>query len=327
MRIDRSFLGWGVFFILVGTVPLALRAGLLTAAQVDALWTLWPLILVGIGIGLLLRRTPLEWLGGVIVAAVFGVMVGGALAGGIVGFPASACGDSNATSPFPTAVGALGSPTTVSIDHDCGTLEVVTQDGTGYRVEGEDGSGSGPDVTVDDRELSVRPTHGDRGWFGWLGERADWRVVLPRQVDVDLDAIVNAGSSTFDLAAMRIGRASIRLNAGSAVVDLSQVRAIEDFDVQVNAGSVGLLLPGTSSSGSVEVNAGSVKLCGTPGVAIRIRTGGGVAAAYDFGGHGLAQTGSTWESPDYGTAAVRIDLEVQGNAGSFTLDPADGCDG
>ncbi len=75
------------------------------------------------------------------------------------------------------------------------------------------------------------------------------------------------------------------------------------------------------------MNAGTVKLCTTPGVAIRIQTGDGVAASYDFDGHGLVHTGSIWQSPDYATAPVRVDLELQGNAGSFTLDPVGGCDG
>ncbi len=79
VRIHRSFLGWGIFFILVGAVPLAFQAGWLTSEQVASAWTLWPLILVGIGLGLVLRRTPLEGLGGLIVAGVFGIIIGGLL--------------------------------------------------------------------------------------------------------------------------------------------------------------------------------------------------------------------------------------------------------
>lgn len=60
MRVDRRFLGWGVFFILLGAVPLVVRAGYLTQAQVAGSWSLWPLILIGIGVGILLSRTRLE---------------------------------------------------------------------------------------------------------------------------------------------------------------------------------------------------------------------------------------------------------------------------
>ena len=57
MHIRRGYLGWGVFLILVGAVPLAVRAGYLTDDQIGRLWSLWPLILIGIGVGLILRRT------------------------------------------------------------------------------------------------------------------------------------------------------------------------------------------------------------------------------------------------------------------------------
>lgn len=327
VRIHRSFLGWGIFFILVGAVPLALRAGWLTAEQVASAWTLWPLILVAIGLGLVLRRTPLEGLGGLLVAGVLGAMVGGFFAAGIGAFSVGGCGGSSDLRSFPVATGSLESPTQVSIDVECGTLAITPQDGTGYRVEGEDATGIGPDVTVGDGEMTVEARDRQRGLFGLLGEREDWRVALPREVDLDVDVVVNAGSSTIDLTGNRIGSASVQLNAGRAIVDLSATRSIGDFSFQVNAGSVEVSLPSTSSSGSIEVNAGSVKFCTAPGVAIRIETGGGVAASYDFDGRGLVHSGSTWQSPDYATAPVRVDLEVQGNAGAFTLDPAEGCDG
>ena len=88
-----------------------------------------------------------------------------------------------------------------------------------------------------------------------------------------------------------------------------------------------LTLPVTSTHGSIEVNAGSVALCASPGVALRIRTDESLVTSYDFDGHGLIQDGSTWQTPDFDTAAQRIDLVAEGNAGSFTLDPEEGCGG
>ena len=61
------------------------------------------------------------------------------------------------------------------------------------------------------------------------------------------------------------------------------------------------------------------------GVGFRIETGGSVAASYDF--HDLIQDGSVWTSPGYDEADVRIDLQTDGTAASFTLDPEGGCDG
>src|SRR3972149_1043416 len=104
MRINQGFLGWGVFLILVGAIPLAVNAGYLAADQVGDWWRNWPLILVGIGIGIILSRTVVSWLGGLGVAATFGLMVGSLVASGISGgggFPMIGCGgDGGAGTPF-----------------------------------------------------------------------------------------------------------------------------------------------------------------------------------------------------------------------------------
>ena len=69
MHIDRRLLGWGVFFILVGAIPLAVRGGFLDAEERVSSWpSLWPVLLIGWGLGLLLRRTPVEWIGGGVTA-------------------------------------------------------------------------------------------------------------------------------------------------------------------------------------------------------------------------------------------------------------------
>ena len=47
--------------------------------------------------------------------------------------------------------------------------------------------------------------------------------------------------------------------------------------------------------------------------------------SYDYAGHGLVQDGKTWTTPGYDSATVRIELDTNANAGSFSLDPEDGC--
>ena len=48
-------------------------------------------------------------------------------------------------------------------------------------------------------------------------------------------------------------------------------------------------------------------------------------SSYDFGSAGLVQVGDTWETPGYDTAVTRIELQIEANAGSFRLDPEEGC--
>src|SRR6186997_1384502 len=108
MHVRRGFLGWGVFLILAGAVPLAVRAGIIPGDQLARSWTLWPLILVGIGVGLVLARTRFDFLGTLIVAATFGLMVGGLLSAGVTGLSGGSCGSTDRGTAFPARDGTFG---------------------------------------------------------------------------------------------------------------------------------------------------------------------------------------------------------------------------
>lgn len=327
MRIDRSFVGWGLFFVLVGAIPLAVRGGALTADQVVGWWRFWPLIVIGVGLGILLRGTPLRATGGLVIAATLGVMVGGLLAAGVAGFPGDFCGQAERAVSFPTQTGALFGKAGVELALDCGEVTVSTQAGTGWSVEGEDRTPGGPEIRSDESQLTVRSADGDRSPLDFVGRHTTWRVALPTDTALALSAEINAGSSTFDLDGANLEAFDLEMNAGSAVVDLGGARILDQVTIEMNAGSLGLTLPAVSSQGSIEVNAGSVELCAPPGVGLRLQTGDSVITSYDYDGHGLVQNGNVWISPDFDTAAQRIELVTEGNAGSFTLNPEEGCRG
>jgi hypothetical protein len=328
MRINRGFLGWGVFLVIVGAVPLALRAGYISEDQIGNVGSLWPLILIGIGIGILLARTQFSFLGGLVIAATFGLMAGGALAVGFDGFGSGACGPGGATAAFPTREASLtGSSASVELDLNCGNATIGVAPGTTWRVEGEDRDGTGPNIDADNDSLRVRSHDSGRGWFDELSDRENWRVTLPDGVRLELAVDLNAGSSTLDLGSASLESFHLDLNAGSAVLDFGSLRELGDLDVGLNAGSLNLTLPNLSFSGSIEANAGAVNLCVPPGVALRLETSESIVAAYDYDDHGLVKNGSTWETPGFDDAAVRIDLDTRANAGSFSLDPEEGCGG
>ena len=327
MRIHRGFLGWGIFLILAGSIPLAVRAGYLTDDQLQNVGSLWPLILVGIGVGLILSRTQYGFLGGFIVAATFGVMVGGLLAGSVAGFDLG-CGGTSGTTAFPSRQGPLtGSSASIDIDLSCGDLTVAAAPGNNWQIEGQDRDGTGPNLNAANDSLRVSTRTSNRGLFGALGERQTWRLTLPDGPQLDTQLTLNAGSSTVNLAGANLGSFEATVNAGSATVDLGTARQVRDVHIDMNAGSIGLTLPNLSMTGSIEVNAGSVKICTPPGVALRIETKESIVSSYDFEGHGLVKNGSTWQTPDFDSAGVRIDLSAQANAGSISLDPAGGCHG
>jgi hypothetical protein len=326
VRIHRDLAGWGVFFIVAGGVPLGVQMGLIPATVLDRWWSFWPLILVGIGLGLVFTRTSLEMLGGLIVSGTLGLLAAGILTGGFGGLgdlPSGVCGPGGGGTPFEPRSGTFESDASVEIELDCGTLEVGTTGADTWTVEGVDDTGQGPQIKADSGTLDIAPPNSD--FRGFLGERDRWVVHLPTTTRLDVHLGVDAGSAVADLGGARLGVVGVELNAGGATVILRDVAEIDGVEVHLNAGSLGLYLPSISTTGSIEANAGSIRLCAPEGVALRLHTGDRVLSSYDFGAAGLAQAGDVWETPGYDTAVTRIELRIEANAGSFRLDPAEGC--
>ena len=328
MRIHRGFLGWGVFLVLVGAVPLAVRGGYLTEDQVRNVVDLWPLILVGIGVGLVLARTRAAFLGGLIVAATFGIMVGGVLATGVPWMSGGACGGNAGTVAFPASAGSFtGAAAEVDIELNCGRLDAATAAGSAWRIEGTDRDGAGPIVEDDGAGLVVRSADGDRRGFPFADARSNWRLTLPEATRLDLRLDVNAAEARLDLSSADIESLHLTANAASTTIELGARPDGTDLRVDVNAGSVNLNLPNSTFIGTLDVNAGSVSICTPPGMPLRIDTSGSTISGFNFGEQGLVRDGDAWTTPGWGSGSSRTDLRANVNAGSVTLNPEDGCDG
>jgi hypothetical protein len=326
MRVNRGLLGWGVFLIVLGIVPLAVRAGSIDADTVRQAWQLWPLILIGIGLGLVLQRTPAAIVGTLVVAVTFGLMGGAVLATGLSA-PLSGCsvgfGGGGGT-PFETRAGTLGTPATVDIDLNCGEVSVDAAPGTGWTVAGSDPSGEGPEITATANSVRVRSR--DREQVGIVNGGQRWRVTLPADPAASLNLSVNAGSGTANLAGLHVPTTNASVNAGDIELDLAGALDVAAVNGSVNAGSMRLTLPATSITGSLSANAGSIEVCVPGGVALHFRGSDNPMASNNFSARGLVQSGGTWTSPGYESAAARIDMSVDATLGSITLNPESGCD-
>lgn len=323
IHFEHRILGWGVFFIVLGLVPLAVRSGLVAADL--RWWELWPLLLVGWGLSLVLRRTPAAALGGLLVAATFGAMIGGLLAGGFdggrLGF---ACGRAEG-SAFPTRTGTFaGSEASVGLELSCGDLTVEGVHGTSWSVAGTAPPDRGPEIEADHRHLRVRSAEQPRA-FGWLfGGAEAWQVELPTEVALDLSLTLNAGQATIAPGVADLARVSVTLNAGSASLDLDAAR-LRSLSATVNAGSLVVRLPADDVSGSLTVNAGSIAICAPPGVGLRLVTAENPVGSDGFAEAGLSRSGNVWTNPEYATAPTRIELSTTANAGSISLNDEEAC--
>ncbi len=330
MSVDRRLLNWGIFLVLLGAVPLAVAQGWVPRDLVARAWELWPLLLVGAGVGLILGATPLRALGGLVVSATFGVMLGALVAVGFggVNIGGLACGGAAADAPqiLQESGSFEGGSGSVTLAASCASLEVATATGSGWSIDVHGTANARPTLDRAGGRLTVRSPSGTT-FFPFSNQRANWRTELGTGARLESLAIeVNAGDASVDLGGATIGGLTFKGNAiGDTRLDLSGA-TVERLDVAVNAADLKILLPaGAGLQGQVEGNAASVALCAPAGAALRLVVDENITASHDYDARGLVKSGSAWETPGYASAATRIELRTIGSAVSYTLNPEDGC--
>jgi len=327
MSVDRRLANLGIFLLILGAVPLAVSQGWLARETTSHALELWPLILIGVGIGLILRRTPLHFAGGLLVAATGGTMLGALLAGGL-SLGTLGCGNVGAaTDPaiFEEHGTFTGGATSVVLRATCAELSVVPTLGSAWGVTVTGGADARPVLQQAADRLDVRsPDRTAVGPFA-AGRGSRWNVTLGTDVPYTLDVNLNAGDATIDLAGLRVDALTVQGNAVGNSRLLLHDATIGRLDVQVNAGDLEIALPATTDlTGRVQANAASVALCADPGTGLRLRNTS-VITGDNFSSAGLVRFGTTWESPGISSAAHVVDLVLDGAAARFTLNPLEGC--
>ena len=319
MRLDRSRLNWGVFFIVLGSVPLAYHRGIVSQATLADAGRLWPLILVGIGLGLVLARTPASFVGGLTVAAIFGLILGSFFT---VGPNIGCSGNSNDTRNV-SGSGAFNGSADISLTLQCGTATINASPDSQWRID--TATTGGGEARIVSTSSSVVATSRDDGWQ-WAGGRGRgrgrWNIQIPGNVPTSLSATINGGDATYNISAVALSSANFSLNAGAMHVDLSGAR-VGSISVSTNAGSTSITLDGNSDvSGSISTNVGATDLCTLSGLELRIRTTDNLAFTSL---PGLSRVGNAYQSAGWDTAVHRADLSISTSVGSFNLNPAGGC--
>jgi len=314
MRIRRGFLFWGLFLILLGAIPLLARAGVIPEDTFTNIWRWWPLLLIGLGIALLLGRSQAGLIGTAIIAIVLGVLGGSALASGNTWIGAiTDCGVAGGQTSSFDANGTLRDGASATIDLDCGTLDLTAVSGNGWQAHA-DYRGAAPRADDGGGNLSVRsaPNSGPH--------RQDWTIGLGTDALRDLALKINAASSSVVLAGANLSSLEADMNAGDMLLDGSGA-TIDRIDASVNAGRLRVTLDG-SADGDLSMNAGAIELCVPADAQLQLQVKDQLTFATNLASRGLVQNGDTWTRSGPGAL---IDLSVEGNAASFTLDPEGGC--
>jgi hypothetical protein len=336
MTVRRGFLYTGVFFIATGGVVLLAQAGAIDTEAVIRALSLWPLAVIAIGVGLILRRTRARVAGGVVAAATPGLMLGLMIVAvpdvpdfeawsGWSGWSAP-CGDASREATVKEHQGTFGAAASVDLSLACGELVVTTGPGNTWQFDASNGRGDGAIVSDAADRLSLRSAdrHGSFKTFGSFNslDRGDhWQLRLPTDTNLDIDTEVSAGEARLELAGARIGSLGLVLNAGKARLDAAGA-SLERLHVEVNAGAATVLLPARDFGGDLTVNAGSLEVCTPAGLGLRVR-GGSSLGAVTY--NGLVRVGDAWESPDFNTEDFHADVTVSANVGSVVINPEGGC--
>ena len=324
MTVRRGLLYFGVFLVAAGGVTLLVSAGVLDETRVADALAWWPLAVIAIGAGLVLRHTRAAVPGGVIAAAVPGLMLG-AMFVAVPELPHLATPCTDGVTDGATAInreGTFGTAAHVDLELSCGDLAVTTAPGTAWALDGTSGRNRTADVSDSTDALSISSSANHSRW-GWNAGPDDWDVTLPTGTVLDLETEVNAGRGTLDLARARLGSFGLDLNAGAVTVDLTEA-ALARLDVTVNAGAATVHLPASGDLvGRLEANAGSVQVCIPDGTEVRLSSSEASLGSVDT--DGLVRIGDVLTTSATTTVQAHADLAVTANLGSVTISSEGDC--
>jgi len=321
MNVNRRWLYGGVFLIALGAVLLAAQGDAVDGDTIAQALRYWPVLVIALGVGLLLRLTRFDVAGGMLAAAVPGLLLGGLIAAGPVVAHESGLECSNARAATLTPhQGSFAGTADVDLELSCGEVTVTTGAGSDWRLEAGNGTGTGPTVVASAGRLSVASSVTGHPW-GFVRGADAWQLTLPSTPSIDLAAEVNAGRGRFDLAGARLGEVELIVNAGEITADLEGA-TLGHLGVRVSGGSAAVGLPSQDLDADLEVTAGALRICVPDDLGVRITHQGALTSTTYAG---LVRNGASWESPGYATAGNHADVTVTATVASVDVNPIGGC--
>ncbi len=320
MHVNRGPLFWGLALVTAGATALAVQQGYIGRETVVAAWRLWPVILIAIGLSIILGRTPFSVIGTIVAALVLGV-AGGAL---VTTGPGIACtGDIPGESETSGGEFVDGDAATVDLSFNCGELQVGMVAGRAWSTETAIAGSRELELRADGTSLLMDSS--DEEGFDLNRGRQRWAVGLGSDLAYDLQVSANAADVDLELAGGSFSRLDLDPNAANVFVDLSGT-SVEEFRMAMKAGSADIQTDAaTILDGALNLNAGAIELCTPPDAALRFSVDANVTFSHNLDDRGLMQSGDVWESDAFDGAGAFVDLRLEGNAASFTLNPDGGC--
>jgi hypothetical protein len=305
--------------IVLGGVALAYHQNAISSSVLMDAWRLWPLVLVGIGLKVVLSGTPAAFVGGLVVAISIGIVVGGAFAVG----PNVGCGaGGQAGERSASQSGAFSGTSTVELDLKCGTADVTTSTDGRWHVGATNDGNHAPAVNSGPNWLQVQSASAD-GW-GWDRGKDDVQISIPPDAQVNLTSTLDLGDARYNLASANITSASFTLNLGSVRIDLTGAK-VGDLSVSTNLGAAFITLDGSSDlAANLSTSLGSIEVCVPAELGVRVANSDSLSSS-DFGSLGMVRSGNSWQTLNYDSAAHKANLSVNTSLSSLKLHNIGGC--
>ena len=183
----------------------------------------------------------------------------------------------------------------VSFEFGAGELNVTSGADASKLLEGE--FTDDVEYQLRDRRLKVYSRPDWWGWWSWRhGHR--WDARLTRDIPLKLRFQVGACQADLDLSGLKV--TDLHLESGAADTRVRFPREAGATRARIKAG------------------AASVKLTVPEGVAAHI-TSAVAIGSFDVDTRRFPRSGAAYESPDYATAANKLDLSVEGGVGSVMV--------
>jgi hypothetical protein len=133
-------------------------------------------------------------------------------------------------------------------------------------------------------------------WIG--GEGLAWKFGMSRDATLELDIETGASDARLDLTSLRVSELRLQTGASSTHITMPAEAGHTHARIDAGAASVAVRIP--------------------TGVAARVRASGGLASIH-VDRKRFPRSGGVYQSPDYDTAANRVDLRVEAGVGSVDI--------
>jgi len=243
---------WGIFLLFLGVVFLLQTLSVLRWGLWGTLWQFWPVLIIIIGLGILLRHYN-AWLVSLLVLAILGACLGIAiwqygpsLSSGMVtrGYSEPLDGLEYAQIEIDFSAGSVtigslppGSPNFVEVDSEVrDSRQTISVD-----FHQQDGEGKLYLSTVNQRF--------------WGGDRIGWEVRFTRSIPLAISIKSAASNVELDLSELKVTELRLDVDAGNYIVTTPSRAGTSDIEIEANAANIEVTIPdGVAAKIQVDTN-------------------------------------------------------------------------